>query len=102
MVQSNPQLKQFAWYAAYFQQQHAFIYVLDTLRANPLIADAENAWQLVSNIYENTLDMVFDTKKPIYVAVGNLCLKAYSDREAALQNGDIYPPPTSEFMLQLR
>jgi hypothetical protein len=34
--------------------------------------------------------------------VGNLCLKAYSDREAALKNGDIWHPPTPEFILQLR
>ena len=102
MVQPNPQLKQFAWHAAYFQQWHAFIHILDTLRANPLIADAEKAWQLIGNKYENTPDMVFDTKKPIHVAVGNLCLKAYSDREAALQNGNVCPPPTPEFILQLR
>ena len=102
MLQSNPQLKQFAWHAAYFQQWHAFIHVLDTLRANPLTADAEKAWQLIGNIYENTPDMVFDTNKPIHVAVGNLCLKTYSDREAALQNGNICPPPTPEFILQLR
>ena len=102
MVQSNPQLKQFAWHAAYFQQWHAFIHLLDTLRANPLIADAEKAWQLIGKTYENTPDMVFDTKKPIHVAVGNLCLKALSDREAALQNESICPPPTPEFILQLR
>ena len=102
MLRSNPQLKQFAWHAPYFQQWHAFIHVLDTLRANSLIADADKAWQLIGNIYENTPDMVLDTKKPIHVAVGNLCLKAYSDREAALQNGNMCPPPTPEFILQLR
>lgn len=46
--------------------------------------------------------MVFDTKKPVHVAVGNLCLKAYSAREAALHNGCVCPPPTPEFILQLR
>ncbi|KAF2807396.1 mitogen-activated protein kinase [Mytilinidion resinicola] len=101
MVLSNPQLKQFAWHAPYFQQWHAFIHVLDTLRADPLIADAEKAWQLISNIYENTPDMVFDTKKPIHVAIGNLCLKGYGDREAALQHGSACPP-TPGFILQLR
>ncbi|MCJ1401443.1 hypothetical protein MMC11_004656 [Xylographa trunciseda] len=102
MLQSNPQLKRFAWHAAYFQQWHAFIHVLDALRANPLIADAEKAWQIVGSIYENTPDMVFDMRKPIHVAVGNLCLKAYGAREAALQNGNTYSPPTPEFILQLR
>ena len=102
MVQSNPLLKQFAWHGIYFQQWHAFIHVLDTLRANPLVAEAEKAWQLIGNIYENSPDMIFDTKMPIHVAVGNLCLKAYGDREAALQNGNTFPPPTPEFILQLR
>ena len=102
MLQSNPLLKRFTWHAAYFQQWHAFIHVLDTLRANPLMADAEKAWQLISHKYENTPDMVVDTRKPIHIAVGMLCLKAYSDREAALVNGNMCPPPTPKFILQLR
>ena len=102
MLQCNPLLKQFAWNAAYNLQWHAFIHVLDTLRTNPLITDAEKAWQLIGNTYENNPDMVFDTKKPTHVAVGNLCLKAYSAREAASQNANICPPPTPEFILQLR
>ena len=102
MMQSNPQLKQFAWHAAYFIHWHTFIHVLDTLRADPLLADAQKAWQLVGSTYENNPDMVFDTKKPIHVAVGHLCLNAYSAREAALQNGNIGPTSTPEFILQLR
>ena len=102
MLLSNPQLKQFAWQAPYYQQWHAFIHVLDTLRSNPLIADAEKAWQLIGNIYENTPNLVIDTKRPIHVAVGNLCLKAYSDREAALRKGNMGPPPTPDFILRLR
>lgn len=102
MVQYNPQLKQFAWNAAYNLQWHAFIHVIDTLRTNPLITDAEKAWKLIGNTYENNPDMVFDTKKPTHVAVGNLCLKAYSAREAASHNANICPPPTPEFILQLR
>ncbi|GAB7356781.1 hypothetical protein MBLNU459_g7675t1 [Dothideomycetes sp. NU459] len=102
MMQVNPQLKQFAWHAPYFQQWHAFIHVLDTLRVDPLKADAEKAWQLVGNEYQNAPDMIFDTRKPIHVAVGNLCLKAYSDREAALQKGNVRLPPTPEYISQLR
>ena len=102
MVQCNPLLKQFAWNAAYNLQWHAFIHVADTLRTNPLITDAEKAWQLIGNTYDNNPDMVLDTKKPTHVAVGNLCLKAYSAREAASQNAVISLPPTPEFILQLR
>ncbi|MCJ1472458.1 hypothetical protein MMC13_001106 [Lambiella insularis] len=102
MLQSNPQLTRFAWHAPYFMHWHAFFHVLDTLRANPLTADAEKAWQVVGDIYDNNPDIVLDTKKPIHVAVGNLCLKAYSAREAAVQNGNIHRSPTPQFVLQLR
>ncbi|KAG0649220.1 Transcription factor vrtR1 [Hyphodiscus hymeniophilus] len=102
MVQSNSLLKQFAWHAAYFLQWHALIHVLDTLRANPLKSGAEKTWKLIGNTYENNPHMVFDTKKPIHIAVGNICLKAYSAREVALQNQNTSLPPTPEFILQLR
>lgn len=102
MLQSSPTLKRFSWQSAYFQQWHALIHLLDTLKINPLIEDADKAWQTVRNIYENTPDMISDTKKPIYIAVGNLCLKAYADREVALQSRNMCLPPTPEFISQLR
>ena len=102
MLQSNPQLKKFSWHAPYYQQWHAFIHVLDTLRANPLEADAEKAWTLIRNKYTETPEMISDTRKPIHVFVGNLCLKAYSDREAVLQAANMCLPPTPDFILRLR
>ncbi|RFU29030.1 hypothetical protein B7463_g7326, partial [Scytalidium lignicola] len=102
MLQSNPQLKQFAWHAPYFQQWHAIIHILDTLRADPLIADADKAWRYIGSTYENNSDMAFDMRRPIHVAVGNLCLKAYSNREAALQNSNTRPLPIPHFIKQLR
>lgn len=102
MMQSNPQLRHFAWHAAYFLQWHAYIHVLDTIRASPLMADAEKAWRLIGSTYENNQDMIFDTRKPIHVAVGNLCLKAYSAREAALLNEETPAPHVPEFISQLR
>ncbi|KAI8633354.1 hypothetical protein F5Y19DRAFT_490533 [Xylariaceae sp. FL1651] len=102
MLQSNSQLKQFAWHAPYFQQWHAIIHVLDTLRADPLGADADKAWKHIANTYENNPSMIFDMRKPIHIAVGNLCLKAYDNREAALQNGNTRPPPIPHFIVQLR
>jgi hypothetical protein len=102
MAQSNPLLRRFAWHAPYFQQWHAFIHVLDTLRTDPLLKDAEKAWQLIGNIYEHTPNMISNTKKPIHIAVGNLCLKAYGDREAAMRTGNKFLPPTPNFISQLR
>jgi hypothetical protein len=102
MMQSNPQLKQFAWLASYFLQWQVVIHALDTLQADPLKADAEKVWKLIGSTYENNQIMMFDTKKPIHVAVGNLCLKAYSAREVALQKENMFSLPTPEFISQLR
>ena len=103
MLQSNSLLKQFAWHAASVMQWHAFIHVLDTLRANPLVADAERAWGLIGSTYENNPAMVFNTRKRIHVAVGSLCLEAYRARATTLlQDSNMCPPPTPEFILRLR
>jgi hypothetical protein len=102
MLKSNPFLKQFAWHAPYFRQWHAFIHVLDTLRVDPAKPDAEKAWQLIGTTYENSPDMIMDMKKPIHVAVGNLCLKAYDDHEAVLRVRQKYLPPMPQFIVQLR
>ncbi|KAI1863438.1 uncharacterized protein JN550_009549 [Neoarthrinium moseri] len=102
MLQSNPMLKQFAWYAPYFQQWHAVIHVLDTLRASPDTAGTEKAWNLVASTYENNPHMILDTRKPIHIAVGSLCLKAYASREAVLQKSGTSPSPLPTFIVQLR
>ena len=86
MGQSTQSLKQFAWHALYFLQWQPFIHVLDTLRADPLTPDAERAWAVVGGIYKHNPRMALDRRKPIHVAVGNLCLKAYAGRENALMS----------------
>ncbi|KAH8200862.1 hypothetical protein TruAng_004948 [Truncatella angustata] len=102
MLQCNPQLKRFAWYGAYFQQWHAIIHVLESLRTSPLMVDAEKAWRLIGSMYDNAAEMTFDMRKPIHAAVGNLCLKAYAARETAMRNSNIGPPALPPFIVQLR
>jgi hypothetical protein len=103
MLQSNPHLKQFAWKAAFVMQWHAFIHVLDTLRADPCIPGADKAWRLVESTYDNNQAMILDTRKPIHFAVATLCLKAFDARTAALlQSSDTCAPTTPGFILLLR
>jgi hypothetical protein len=102
MLHSNPLLKRFAWHVAYVMQWHVFIHVLDTLRANPLMTDAEKAWKLVGSTFEGYPAMAMDTGKLIHVAVGSLCLKAYNARTAALMQKNTYLPPIPEFVLKIR
>lgn len=93
MAQSIPLLECFAWHAAYYLPWHALIYVLDSLRASPEIQDANKGWRIIDTIYRNNPDFVSNTKRPIYVAVGNLCLKAYKARQGTLRrSSDIQPP----------
>ncbi|KAF3018414.1 hypothetical protein E8E14_003034 [Neopestalotiopsis sp. 37M] len=103
MLLTNPQLKAFAWHAPYFQQWHAVIHVLDTVRNGTLTVDYSKAWTLIEKIYEGTPEMASDMRKPIHVAVGNLCLKAYRKREAMSEKDrSVFSVATPEFILQLR
>lgn len=102
MIQTNPQLAKFAWHSAYFLQWHSLIHVLDTLRADPFARDTEKAWRLVDRTYANNSDLVTDTRKPINVAVGNLCLKAYAARERAWRDRKMFCPAPPEYISQLR
>jgi len=102
MMQSDRRLKRFSWYASYYTQWHAFIHVLDTLRARPLMKAAEQAWQLIEATYENNPTWLSNIKRPIHVAVGNLCLKAFSACEAKMANdgkSGLAPP---RFIVKLR
>ena len=102
MMQSSPQLRRFAWNVPYFIQWHAVIHVLDTLRADPLHLDAVKAWRLIDAMYQNNSETMLNTNKPILVAVGNLCLKAFSARAGALskEKRGLSDPP--EYITELR
>lgn len=95
MKQSSLQLRRFAWSVPYFIQWHAVIHVLDTLRADPLHRDAVKAWRFIDSMYTNNSEMLLSTNRPIFVAVGNLCLKAFSARATALseENRNLSEPP---------
>lgn len=101
-MQSNPQLRRFAWNIPYFIQWHAVIHVLDTLRAHPLHPDAVKTWRLIDALYENNSGVLLNTSKPIFVAVGNLCMKAFSARAAVLmkEKRSLFDPPDYIAMLR--
>jgi hypothetical protein len=102
MMQSSPQLHHFAWNVAYFVQWHAFIHILDTLRAHPFHPDAGKAWQNIGILYKNNADLLISTDKPIFLAVSNLCLRAFSARvdAQAQQNRTVSRVPDYIIALQ--
>jgi hypothetical protein len=102
MMQSSPQLRRFAWNVPYFINWPAVIHILDTLRADPLHLDAVKAWRLIDTLYENNSEMLLSIKKPIFVAVGSLCLKAFSARTAALTKEKRSLSDPAEYITKLR
>lgn len=102
MMQSNQSLRCFAWNTPYFIQWHAIIHILDTLRADPLRIDAVKAWRLIDSLYTNNLQILLSIKKPVYMAVGNLCLKAYDARMSALTRENQMLPNPPEYITKLR
>lgn len=102
MIQSSRHLQKFAWNFAYYLQWWAFIHVLDTLRADPLIPDTIEAWRLVETTFQNNPTIITNTKRSLYVAVGNLCLKAFSARETATAKEQSSIPQVPDFIHKLR
>jgi hypothetical protein len=102
MMQSAPQLQHFAWIVPYFIQWHAAIHVLDTLRIHPRHTEAVKAWKLVEILYEKNSEMLLSISRPISVAVGNICLKAFDARTASLttEEQNLSTPP--KYIAKLR
>lgn len=92
MILSSRNLEHFSWHASSFFRWHVFILVLDTLTVNPLVPEAAQAWSLIDEVYERNPGFATSDKKPLYVAVGNLCFKAYQARTRALAT-EMNPPP---------
>ena len=77
MMQSMSRLQQFAWIVPYHIQWPVVIHVLDTLRTEPAHPEAEKAWSLIHGLCGLNADLLLSTDRPIFVAIGSLCVKAY-------------------------
>ncbi|KAJ9638563.1 hypothetical protein H2204_004334 [Knufia peltigerae] len=95
-----PQLRGYTWHTSFYFQWEALVHVLDTLRANPLSPESDKAWKLVGATYDWNPDFVGNSKMPLRVAVGDLCLKAYKAREVALEKQGLPLPPPPWYILK--
>ena len=102
MLQSNPQLRPFAWNVPYFIQWEAVIHVLDTLRVKPTHIDANRAWKLIDALYENNSEILLSTNRPIFVVVGNVCLKAFDVRPIGSNQANRPPSGPPAYITKLR
>ena len=92
-IHSNRALQRFSWHAAFYFRWQAFIHILDTLRVNPHVEQAHQVWHLIDEVFATNPDFVTNTKKALYVAVGNICLKAYDAHGGVFaKDGKPIPP----------
>ncbi|KUJ21692.1 uncharacterized protein LY89DRAFT_380662 [Mollisia scopiformis] len=90
----------FLWHITSHFQFDAFIYIISELRHRTDGDLVDRAWQQVIFSYEHRPEMITDTKNALYVAIGNLTLKAWQKREDTATGTYQVPPP--RFISQLR
>ena len=104
MAHSARSLQRFMWHTrAHFVWQ-AIIFVLNELKRSTLGAEVDKAWGEVDEIYRHHPYFVTDYKRPLHVAVGSLCLKAYAAKEKALRestNG-VFPKVVPDYIQLMR
>lgn len=91
-------IRGYLWHISSHFQLDAFIYIISELRHRTSGSFVERAWEQVRLSFENRPEMINDTKNSLYVAIGNLTLKAWAKREEAL--GSYQVPP--RYISQLR
>ena len=98
-----PAIKGYLWHVQHYFQLDAFIYILSELGERLTGGPVERAWELVGVAFECHPEMIENTKNALYVAMGNLCLKAWRKREeAGLTDQGGYPIQVPQFINQLR
>jgi hypothetical protein len=96
MVQTSPGAKKIIWHIRNFLQWQPFIYLLGDLRIRTSGHEAFKTWELVEKIYDYFPDILNKPKRALFIAVGNLTLKAWDAFEAhngrAAYRGSDEPP----------
>ncbi|KAK5060175.1 hypothetical protein LTR84_010059 [Exophiala bonariae] len=104
LAHSSRQIRRFMWHSKVYFQWQAIIYLLGELRNHTLGPKVEYAWQQIEDVFYHHPNFITDWKKPLHVAVGRLCLKAFRAREAALRDlpNRSHSMATPKFITQLR
>ncbi|KAG4419499.1 hypothetical protein IFR04_007373 [Cadophora malorum] len=89
---TNKCVQGYLWHVASHFQLDAFIYLLSELRHRTSGELVDRAWRQIELSFQNRPEMINDTKNSLYVAIGNLALKAWQKREEAQGNYQVPPP----------
>ena len=99
---SSESIRGFVWHLNNYLQLDAFIYLLGELRNRFEGEELERAWQHVEQAFGNHPEILFAPKNTLYYAIGNLAVKAWDMRVAAMQNLALYQLPMPRFISVLR
>ncbi|PGH02622.1 hypothetical protein GX51_04505 [Blastomyces parvus] len=84
MMRTTESTKRYLWHADVSFQWHAIICTLTELRVRTTGPDIDAAWHQVEMLFANRPQLLTKFKNALYVAIGNLVLKAWAAREKAL------------------
>lgn len=84
LIRNTASTKQYLWHADISFQWHAVICMLTELRMRTVGPDIDTAWHQVGMLFTNRPQLLTKFKNALYVAIGNLVLKAWAAREKAL------------------
>ncbi|KLJ12378.1 hypothetical protein EMPG_09543 [Blastomyces silverae] len=83
-MRTTESTKRYLWHADVSFQWHAIICMLTELRMRTTGPDIDAAWHQVEMLFTNRPQLLTKVKNALYVAIGNLALKAWAAREKAL------------------
>ena len=108
MIESDTQgratksMKRYLWHINNYFQLDAFIYMISELRRRTFGPLVDRAWQQIQQVYDNHVELTSDLENALYVAIGNLTLKAWPPREAELARQYQQRPQAPHFIEVLR
>lgn len=79
-------LDRYLWHVNIFFPFEAFIYILSELRYRSEGEMGARAWRQVHQIYDHHPELIMDTGNALYVAIGNLAVKAWERTSGETQN----------------
>ncbi|KKZ64785.1 hypothetical protein EMCG_09326 [[Emmonsia] crescens] len=84
LIRTTESTKRYLWHADISFQWHAVICMLSELRIRTMGPDIDAAWHQVEMLFTHRPQLLTKHKNALYVAIGNLALKAWAAREKAL------------------
>lgn len=98
---STESLQRYSWHIANFFPFETFVLLISTLSGRSTGQIIDTAWFVINQVYEHHPCFIADASDPLYWALGNLTLKAWSQRVASARADGLEPFPEPPCIVQL-